>query len=123
MTRAARASEMIRVAPLAATRRPVSGPGCAVKALVSDPMERVAMPMSVQRARRARRWAGLGEGIVYIPMCCLAGVTAMRIVRAMMKSSSRRPSVIATGRRRQYRSGLRSTNGRMTRTAKKASSP
>lgn len=76
-----------------------------------------------QNARWARCTSLRREGMAYIPRCCLARVTAIWTVRAMMASRPRSPRAMATGRRRQNRSGLRSTNGSATRIPKNASSP
>ena len=64
-------------------------------------------------ARRHRR----------IHRCCPAGVTAVRSVKATTISNTKRPRIIATGRSRHQRFGLRSTSGTLARMRKNAISP
>lgn len=122
MTRAAKATAASKINPLAATRRPVSGLGVAIKALLSAPVARMATPTRTQNERLALR---LTEILFtrYIPRCCLTGVKAIRMVSAVINRSTMMAMLITTGRRRQYRLGLRSTKGRIISSAKKTNSP
>ena len=100
MTRAAKATAASKINPLAATRIPVSGLGVAIKALLSAPVASTATPTRIQNERLAFRLTGF-LFMRYIPRCCLTGVKAIRMVRAVMIRSTMIAMVITIGRRRQ----------------------
>ena len=78
-----------------------------------------------EKPERAESPACIFRGRVhaYIPRWVFWVVKAIRTVRAAMTSTTMRPIVMATGRFRQNRCGLRSTNGRMIRSRKRAPPP
>lgn len=129
MTRVARMSETTTTTPLGATRRPVTGPGAALSALVRTPAASTATVTRSQNERRARceaggrAAAGWHGGSWSHPQVLLGRVALKSAVRAAMTSNTTSATLITTGRRRQRRLGLRSTNGKMASRAKKTSSP
>jgi hypothetical protein len=122
ITRTARLRDAAKIKPLMATLSPAKGLGGAMIARPNTPVANAATTTRIQKDRRARRSAEIPD-MCYIPKCCLVGVIAIRIVRAIITNRAIMVIDIRIGRRRQKRLGLRSTKGRIANRPKKTSSP